>query len=120
MAEHLNCKQSAANRPNHSMNGIPRGIDPRNLVGEKFEEVENAGNCDDPWIAEDLEGLILWRQRDPVKMDGQPSDENREIKVDPGQGSQPKRDSKKVKFLHVQNIYANDSVSRESWSSGSK
>src|SRR6266571_8595428 len=112
MAEHLNCKQSAANRANHSMNGIPRGIDPRNLVGEKFEKVEDAGNCNNRRMAQHLEGLILWRQRDPVEMDGQSGCENREIKVDAGQGSQPKRDSKKVKFLHARTISAVKKIKR--------
>ena len=42
----------------------------------------------------------MWRQRDPVKMDGQSGDKNRQVKVDAGETSQAERDGKKVEFLH--------------------
>ena len=100
MTEHLNCKQSAANRTNDSVNNIPGGVDPWNFIGEKFEEIENTGDCDDPRVAEDLERLILRRQSDPVKMDGESTDENREVKIDAGERGEPESDSKQVKFLH--------------------
>jgi hypothetical protein len=114
MAEYLNREQSAADRANHSVNGIPRGVDPRNFVGEKFEEVEDTGDRDDCRVAQDLEQLIGRRERDPVEMDGQSGDENREIKVDAGQASQAERDRKEVKLLHEESICAGESLSRRS------
>ena len=47
MAEDLNREQRAADRPNDGVDGVPGGIDPRNFVGEKFQEIEDAGNGDD-------------------------------------------------------------------------
>ncbi len=73
MAEHLNRQQRAADRANHGVNCVPDRIHPWNFVGEELEKIENTGDCNDPGVAEDLERLILWRQRDPVKMDGESS-----------------------------------------------
>src|SRR6266508_7002910 len=114
MAEYLNREQSAADGSNHRVNGIPCRVDPRNLVGEKLEKIEDAGDCNDCRVAEDLERLIGRRERDPVEMDSQSSDENREIKVDAGQASQTERDHKEVKLLHAENIGASESLSRAS------
>ena len=100
MAENLNREQSAADRANHGVNGVPRGIDPRNLVGEKFEEIENAGDCNNRRVAQDFERLIGRRERDPVEMDGQSGDENREIEVDAGQASQAERDGEEIELFH--------------------
>src|SRR5882724_7512553 len=54
MAKYLNREQSAADRANHGMNGIPRGVDPRNLVREKFEKIENAGDRNNRRVAQDF------------------------------------------------------------------
>ena len=40
MSEHLNGEKRAADRPNDGVHSVPGGIDPRNFVGEKFQEVE--------------------------------------------------------------------------------
>ena len=108
IAEHLNCKQGAADRANDSVDRVPGRIEPWNFVREKFQEVEDARDCDDPRVPEDLERLILWRQRDPMEMDGESSGENREIKVDPGQASQAERDRKDVQLLHAESIGAGE------------
>ncbi len=86
------------------MNGIPRGVDPRNFVGEKFEEVENAGNADDPWVSKDLERLILRRQSDPMEMDGEPGHEDRELEIAPRQCSKTERDSEDIELFHGRTI----------------
>jgi len=44
--------------------------------------------------------LILRREIDPVGMDGQPGNENCEIKVDASQARQSQRDSKKIQPFH--------------------
>ena len=69
MTEHLNRKQRAADGANHGVDCVPDGIHPWNFIGEKFEQIENTGDADDPRIAEDFERLILRRESNPVKMD---------------------------------------------------
>ena len=71
------------------MHSVPGGVEPRNLVGEEFQKIENPSNSDYPEVPEDFERLILWCESDPVEMDGKPGNENREIKVDPSQARQP-------------------------------
>ena len=102
MTEHLNRNQSAADRANHGVHRIPNGIDPWNFVGEKFEQIENTGDADDPWVAEDFERLILRRQRDPVEMDGEPSGKNSEVKIDARQRSETEGDGEKIDSFHEQ------------------
>ena len=114
MAKHLNREQSAADRANHGVNGIPRGVDPWNFVGEEFEKIENAGDRNNRRVTQDIERLIGRRERDPVKMDGESGDENGEIQIDAGQASQAERDCKEVKLLHGENIGAGESLSRAS------
>jgi hypothetical protein len=77
MAKYLNRKERAPNGANHSVNGIPHRIDPGNFISKEFEEIENAGDGDDPRVTEDFKRLVLRRQGDPVKMDSQAGGENR-------------------------------------------
>ena len=100
MAEYLNCKQRATDRANNRVNSIPGRVHPRNFIGEKFEEIENARDRNDPRISEHFERLIGWCQRYPVKMNGEAGGENRQIKVNAGQASQAEGNSKKVEFFH--------------------
>ena len=58
MAEHLNREQSAADRADHGVDGVPGGVDPRNFVREKFEEIKNAGDGNDHRITQHFERLI--------------------------------------------------------------
>src|SRR2546423_15294380 len=106
MAEHLNCEQSAADRANHGVHRIPDGIHPWNLVGEKFEKIENTGDANDPGIAQDVERLILRRQGDPVEMDGQPSSKDSEVKIDTCQRSETERDGHKIHSFNGEQLYA--------------
>jgi len=62
MAKHLNCKERAANGPNHSVNGIPHRINPRDFIGKELQEIENASDGDDPRITKDLQRLLLRRK----------------------------------------------------------
>ena len=119
MAQHLNREQSTADRANHGMHRVPDGIHPRNFVGKKFEEIENTGDGDYPRVREDFERLILWRQSDPVKMDCESGNENGQVKINTCKRSKPKRHSKKIKLLHLENIDVGESLSRVSLSSGS-
>ena len=114
MAKHLNCKERAANGPNHSVNGIPHRIDPRDFIGKELQEIENAGDGDDPRITKDLKRLVLRRQGDPVKMNSQAGGENCQVKVDPRKRGETERDGKQIQSLHEKNIGRNKSMSRGS------
>ena len=58
MAEDLDREQGAADGADHGMHCVPGGIHPGNFVGEKFEEIENAGDGDDDRVAQHFERLI--------------------------------------------------------------
>src|SRR5437762_3369553 len=103
MAQHLNREQSTADRANHGMHRVPDGIHPRNFIGEKFEEIENTGNADDPRVTEDFERLILRRESDPVEMNGEPRGKNGEVKIDARERSQAERDSEQIQSFHGSN-----------------
>ena len=88
MAEHLNCQQSRADRANESMNRVPSAVEPRNFISKKFQKIENASDSDHPGISEDRERLILRRESDPLKMDRESGNENRQIKIHARQARQ--------------------------------
>ena len=100
MPEHLNGKQRAANRTNDGMNGVPSGVDPRNFVGEKFEEIKNARDRYNHRISEHFERLIGRRERDPVEMNGEAGSENRQVKINAGEASKAEGDTEKVELFH--------------------
>ena len=100
MTEHLNREQGTADRANHGVDCVPDGIYPWNFVGEKFEHIENAGDTDDPWVAEDFKRLILRRQSDPMKMDCEASGKNGQVKINAGERSETERDRKQVESFH--------------------
>ena len=114
MTEHLNGKQCAADRTNDRVHCVPNGVDPRDFISEKFQEIQNAGNCDDPWVTEDLERLVLRRKRDPMKVNCEAGDENSQVKINPGERGKTESDRKKIEFLHGENILADDRLSRAS------
>lgn len=101
MTEHLDREERATDRADHSVNGVPGGIDPWNFVSEKFQEVENARDTDDDRMAEDFERLVGGRENDPVLVDGETGRENREVKVDAGEAGEAERDTEKVEPLHA-------------------
>ena len=102
MAEHLNREERAADRPDDGVNGVPGRIDPRDFVREKFEEIENARDRDDPGMAEDFERLIVRREDDPVLVYRQAGDEDGEVKIDPGETGQAERNAQKVESFHAE------------------
>ena len=106
MTEDLNREQCAADRPDHRMNGVPDGIDPRNFVSQKFEEIKKAGNGDDPRVTEHFERLVIRCERDPVKMNRESGGEDSQIKVDAGEGGQAERHGEQIQSLHSKIIGA--------------
>src|ERR1700745_1111240 len=107
MTEHLNRKQSASDRANDSVDCVPNGIHPWNLIGEKFEQIEDTGDADDPRVAEDFERLILRRESNPVKMDCETSRKNREVKINACESGKAERDAEEIKPFHDESICAN-------------
>ena len=112
MAENLNGKQRAADRPDNGVNGVPGGIDPRNFIGKKLQEIEHAGDRDDGGMAEDFERLILRRERDPMLIHRQAGDEDGQIKIDPGEGGQAECNPEKVELFHGGNMGRHVALSR--------
>src|SRR2546428_5798227 len=99
MPKHLNSKQRPANRSNYRVDNVPCGIDPRNFVREKFEEIKDAGSDEYGRMAKHFERLIGGRERDPVKMNRQTGGKNGEIKINSGETSQPERDAEQIEFF---------------------
>ncbi len=101
MPQHLDPKERAADWPNHSMDGVPDRIDPRNFVGAKLEEIENARDRDNPRIPEHAQRLVIGRERNPMEMDGETRHENGEIQIDACEGGETERHSKKIEPFHA-------------------
>ena len=108
MSQHLNGEQRAADRTDDGVHGVPGGIDPRNFVGEKFEEIENAGDRDDHRDGRALRAIDRRGERDPVEMNGEAGGENGEVKIDPGESSQAKGHAEKMQFFHEEIIGARE------------
>jgi hypothetical protein len=100
MAQHLDRKQRSPDRPDDGVDGVPGGIDPGNFVGEKFQEIEDASDGNDPGLAEDFERLVIRRENDPVLMDGEAGDEDGEVKIDARETGEPERHAQQVESFH--------------------
>jgi seryl-tRNA synthetase len=94
------------------VNGVPHRIDPRNFIREEFQEIQNAGNCNDPRITEDLERLVLRRKRDPVKVNREAGGKNRQVKIDSRERGKTETDRKKIKSFHEGTIQRSYKVKR--------
>ena len=116
MTEHLNREQGAADRPDDRVEGVPGGIEPRNFVGEKFKEIKNAGDDDDPGVAEDFERLEIRGEDDPVLMDGEAGDENGQVKIEAGETGEAERDAQQAKSFHARISNARGDCHLQSWS----
>ena len=81
VTEHLDREQGAADRSDDGVDGIPRGIDPRNFIRKKFEQKKYAGDGDDEWITQNGERVVGRSECDPVLMNGQASGEHRQIEI---------------------------------------
>src|SRR2546421_11948977 len=104
MPEYLDGEQGAADRPDNGMDGVPGGIHPRNFVRKKFQEIENAGDRNDPRMPENFERLVIGRERDPMEMNGEARNENGEVKIDTREAGEPERDAQEVESVHGRNI----------------
>ena len=82
------------------MDRVPRGIDPRDFVREKFQEIKDARDDDDGGMTEHFERLVLRRERDPVLVDGETGHENRQVKIDAGERGETESYPEKAKLFH--------------------
>ena len=114
--EHLNGKQRAANRTNDGVDRVPSGVDPRNFVREKFEEIKDSRDGNNHGVAEHFERLVGRSERDPVEMNGEAGGENRQVKINAGEASKAKSDGKQVQFFHGEIIGMGARLSRASCS----
>ena len=62
--------------------------------------------------------MVLRRERDPFKMNGQAGNENRQIKINAGKRGEAERDTEEVQSFHVGSIAARCLMSRATLSSG--
>ena len=63
-------------------------------------------------MAEDFERMIGRREDDPVLVNRQAGDEDREVKIDPGETGQAERDAEKVESVPRGNIERGAGLSR--------
>ena len=114
--KHLNGKQRAADRTNDGVDRVPSGVDPRNFVREKFEEIKDSRDDNNHWVAKDFERLICRSERDPMEMNGEAGGKNRQVKIDTGEASQAQGDCKQIQFFHGEIIGMGARLSRASCS----
>ena len=104
MAKHADREQCSAHRPDDRVDRVPRRIDPGNLVGEKFEEIEDTRDRDDDRISQHFERLVLRRECDPMLVHGETGYENGQVKIDPRQRGEAKGNPEKVELFHGGNM----------------
>ena len=102
MAQRLDREKRATDGPDDRVNGVPGGIDPGNFVGKKLEEIQKAGEDDDPRLAKDFERLEAGGENDPMLVDGQAGDEDGEVKIDARETSEPQRHAQQVESIHAE------------------
>ena len=112
LAQHPDGKEGAANRPDDGMDRVPGRIDPRHFIGEKFQDVEGAGDPEDEGLAQDGERLVFGREHDPVLVNGETGDEDRQVEIDSGEAGQTERDTEEVKPIHSQIMRSRAAKSR--------
>ena len=100
MPKDLKGEKGAADRPNDGVDRVPGRIDPWHFVGEKFQQIKDAGDDNDPGLAEHFERLVARRKRDPMQMDREAGGENGEVKIDAGKAGEAERDGDRVKSIH--------------------
>ena len=105
-------QRSRSNRANEGVDGVPSGVDPRNLVGEKFDQIQHPRDRENHGMPKHLESLQRRRQRNPIKPQGQTSHENREVEIQACKGSQTQRDGEHFKDFHAPNIPPSADLSR--------
>jgi len=89
-------EEGATNRPDDRVDGVPGGIDPRDFIREKLEDIERAGDPENQRTAKDGERLVLRRKNDPLLLNRQAGDKNGEIKIHPRKAGQAESDSKQL------------------------
>ena len=95
-------KQRSADRPDDGMDGVPGRVDPRDFVGEKFQEIERTGNPKNERIAQDGERLVGRTEDDPMLVDRQAGHKNRQIKIETSEAGQAERDTEELQLIHAE------------------
>ena len=106
LAQHTDGEERAPDRADDGVNAIPSGIEPRNFVGEKFENVKRACDPDNQRVAEHLERMIGGREDNPVLMNRETGGENRQVKVNARKAGETERDPEQLELVHEKNYAA--------------
>ena len=87
-AENTGGEKGAADRPNDRVHRVPGGIDPRNFVGKKLEQIKRSRDPENERMAKDRERLVLGREDNPVLMNREAGRKNGQVKIDPRETGQ--------------------------------
>ena len=58
-------QECASERANYGMDGVPNRIDPRDLIGKKFQGEKDAGKDEDDRISKNRKRSELWSEVNP-------------------------------------------------------
>jgi hypothetical protein len=84
-------------RTNRGMNHVPNAIDIRNLIGEKFNQVQRDGNPKNPGMRQHLQ---LPRQMNHAEALKETKRSNRSVKIQAGRESSAKRQAESFDRIH--------------------
>ena len=83
------------------MYGVPGGIDPGHLVGEKFQDIKRARDPQDERVAEHCERLVIGPEHNPMQVNCETSDEDRQVKVNAGQAGKTQGNAEQLDLVHA-------------------
>ena len=112
LTQNADRNERATDRPDDGVNGVPRRVDPRNFVREKFQNVERARDPKDEGMAQNGERLVGRTQDDPMLMDREAGNENRQVKINAGEAGEAKRDAEELEVIHGEIMRAGGAKSR--------
>ena len=93
-------EQRAAERTDDAVDRVPRGVDPRDLVGEEFGERADARDAEYPRVREDLQRLQMFGQRQPAEVHRDPGRENGEVKAPAREQAKAAGDAQNFQYSH--------------------
>ena len=102
----------AADRPNDRVDACPRPNRPTGFYRRKTQKIERARDPENRGIGEERERLVGRAENDPVLLNGQPGNENRKVKIEPGEAGEPERDPEELQLIHAGIMRAREAKSR--------
>ena len=99
-AQGLHAQQRTADGADEGVHAVPKGIEPRHLVREEFQDEHDRRHAEHPRVAKHGHVVVLVREVQQIKMDQQAGDQHCEVEVDPGNGGQAKGETELFEDLH--------------------